>query len=140
MVVVGGERDWLFHSGGENLFVANLNFDPQRRPQVGALHDGTAHPYASRNIHHLERIIHRPAARIADHGVLGIAESIIGLKLLPIGDVLEAATSGRRTERKCPIARRSAAGTGWQANQYSRDGFSAEAILVEEVLRRPRLR
>src|SRR4030088_301653 len=36
-----------------------------------------------------------------------------------------------------PNSSRVDGGTGWQANQYSRDGFSADAILVEEVLGRP---
>src|SRR5467141_99088 len=125
----------LLHAGGENLFVVNFHFDAQRRPHIGALHDGTARPYASRNIHHLERIVHRPAARIADHGVFGGAEVVVGSELLQVGDVLEAAVSERRIERKRPIARGRTGGTGGQVNQYGWDVFSTDVILVNKVLR-----
>src|SRR6266851_1881715 len=127
----------LLHSGGENLLVVNFHFDAQRRPQVGALHDGTAYPHASRDIHHFERIVHRSATRIADHRVFGGAEVVVGSELLEVGDVLEAAISERRIERKRPIARGRAGGTGGQVNQHGWDVFSTDAILVNKVLRGP---
>jgi hypothetical protein len=49
------------------------------RTKVGTLHDGTLHPNVSRELRGFERIEDRTAARIPHHGMLGAAESIIGL-------------------------------------------------------------
>ena len=96
----------LFHPSRENLFIADLHFDAQGRAQVRALRDATAHPYTSRDIHHLERIEHRVAAGIPDHGVFRGIESIFRFEFLDVRNVFQAAISVWRLDRKCPVIRR----------------------------------
>jgi hypothetical protein len=38
------EVELLLHANSLNIFSLNLKLDAQRRPQIGALHDRSAHP------------------------------------------------------------------------------------------------
>src|SRR6202045_1511625 len=87
----------LLRPNGEDFFALNFYFDADGRAQIGSLHDASANPgAAARKVGGFERIEHRAAAGIPDHGMFRGAEAVIVFQLLQIGEVFEFAIPERR--------------------------------------------
>ena len=84
----------LLRPNGEDFLALNFYFDADGRAQIGSLHDASANPgAAARKIGGFERIEHRPAAGVPDHGMFRGPESVIVFQLLQVGEVFEFAIS-----------------------------------------------
>src|SRR5713226_5426500 len=75
----------------EDFLALDLDFDAEGRAQIGSLHDASSHPNAPRKIGQFERVKHRAAAGVSDHGMFGGAEAVIVFQPVQVGEVLELA-------------------------------------------------
>src|ERR1700719_2645336 len=82
----------LLRPNGEDFFALNFYFDAEGRTQIGSLHDASANPGAAAGkVGGSERIEHRAAAGIPDHGMFRDPEAVIVFQLQQVGDVFEFA-------------------------------------------------
>lgn len=129
----------LLRPYGEDFLALNFYFDAEGRAQIGALHDASTRPGASaRKIGGLERVKHRAAAWVSDHGMFRRAEAVIRFQFVQVRDVFELAITVRRFLCEGPVAARLGRRTGRQANQESGNAFSGETIVNIEFFRGPR--
>src|SRR6202521_806698 len=86
----------LLRPNSEDILALNFYFDAEGRAQIGSLHDASANPGAAAGkIGSFERIEHRAAARIPDHGMFWRPEAVIVFQLLQVGEVFEFAIPER---------------------------------------------
>src|SRR5712664_164206 len=71
------QRPKLLRPNSEDFPALNLDFDAERRTQIGALYNRSAHPHASRKIGQFERVEDSAAAGVSHHGVFGRVKAIV---------------------------------------------------------------
>src|SRR6266850_2294606 len=129
----------LLCSNSENFLALNLYFDAERRAEIGALHNAAAHPDSTAGkIGGFERVKHRAAAGVSDHGMLRGAEAVIIFQLVQVGEVFELAISERGFLLEGPVAACLGRRACRQTNEKRGDVFSSEAVANEKLSRGPR--
>src|SRR5260370_13181695 len=84
----------------ENFLAFNFYFDAEGRAQVGALHNASAHPgTGAGQIGGFERVKHRAAAGISNHGMFRGAVAVIGVPLVPVRQAFELAIAAMNSFR-----------------------------------------
>ena len=116
-----------------------MEFDAERRANVAALNDAAGNPDVAGEAGCFQGIVKRMAARIADQGMLGIAEAVVPFQLIKVGDVFELARAIGSSAGEGPVTRRRVGGAAGKANDGGRDVFTGETVTNKEILRRPRL-
>src|SRR5262249_31176537 len=93
----------LLHANGEDVLALHLYLEAEGRSQIRTLGDQTADPHIAGQVGHARRVEKRPVARISDHRVFRIAESVVGFQLSEIGNIFQPAIAVGGGHRQTPI-------------------------------------
>ncbi len=130
----------LLCANREDVLAHNFDFDAERRPKVGTLHDTSAHPRtSSRKIGGFEGVKHCAAARISNHGMFRGAEAVVSFQSVQVSEVFKLAIAVRRFLREGPVATRLGGRSCRQADEQRGDVFAGEPIANIKLFRGPRL-
>src|SRR6266513_2876654 len=130
----------LLRPNSEEFLALDVYFDAEGRAQIGSLHDPSANPGAAAGqIGGFERVEHRAAAGVADHGMFRGAEAVIIFQLVQVGDVFELAISVRGFLLEGPVAACLGRGACRQTNEKRGDIFAGEAVANKKFFRGPGL-
>ena len=129
----------LFGSHGEDAFACHLEFDSERRAQIGSLHNRSARPNTPRKIAHFERVEYRAAARVPNHGMFRRVKAVILGQLCQVGQVFQLAIPEGRIRGKRPVAARLRRGTAGKTNEQCGNILAGQSIANKKLFGRPGL-
>jgi len=120
-----------------DLFALNLDFDAERRTNVGALDDGAANPNIAGKIDGVQGVVEGMTARIANERMSGTAITVVGAEFIEVGDEFELAIAVGSLAGVRPITSDRTGRTTRQTNDRCRDILTGELIADKKIDRGP---